>query len=118
MKISNPPEKPKHEIVWEEFWKDICSNNDGTPNFNQIKKELADFNFILDQLPKIYSNLTGGLLSKPMYEASTIINKVDDYYKECIFPDIFDDFIDSLEDNEDINQTQSKYFKDKFKEYI
>ena len=71
---------------WEEFWKGICTN-DGEVDLEQIKKELSDYHFLLEELPKLYSDLTLGLLSKQNYDAATIIQihneKFDCRMKPC-----------------------------------
>lgn len=67
----------EYEKVWEEFWKDIVCNKDGSINVEQVKKELCDYNFMLEQVPKVYSHITNGLLGKPNYKAETVINEFE-----------------------------------------
>lgn len=66
-----------------DFWKDIVSK-DGELDREQLQKELLDYHYILKQLPEIYCHITGGLLSKQMYSAKTIIASSDDYTNKLI----------------------------------
>ena len=67
--------------IYNEFWKSIVEK-DGKLNIEQVKKELADYYFVMKQVPKVYSHITGGKLSKIMYEAETVIAHADDYEQE------------------------------------
>jgi hypothetical protein len=74
--------KEDHDKEWESFWKrDVC-NHDGTINIEQVKKELYDFSFIMEQVPKVYCHITGGMLSKIMYRADTVIRAADDHFNK------------------------------------
>lgn len=70
------------EENWESFWKPIVTNEDGTINIKQIKKELHDFSFIMEQVPRVYCHITGNRMSKVMYHADTVISVADDYFQE------------------------------------
>lgn len=74
--------KESVEENWESFWKPIVTNEDGTINIEQVKKELADFSFIMEQVPKVYCHITGSRMSKVMYHADTVISVADDYFNE------------------------------------
>ena len=82
-------ERLSPEDNYNEFWKEIVEKN-GELDLNQIKKELSDYSFILDQLPKIYCHVTGGLLSKHMYFAGTIIQVFEERQSE-LFEDLLKD---------------------------
>lgn len=70
------------EEIWESFWKPIVSNEDGTINIEQVKKELADFSFVMEQVPKVYCHITGDMMSKVMYRADDVIRMADDHFNE------------------------------------
>ena len=76
------------EKDWE-FWKDIIMK-DGVIDIEQLKKELSDFSMILDEVPKVYDHITGGLLSKPTYPADVVITQADDHSNECFKDNIKD----------------------------
>ena len=42
--------------------------------------DLKDYHFILEQVPKVYMHVTGGLLSKTNYVADVVISSSDDHF--------------------------------------
>lgn len=82
--------------LWEEFWKDICTNEDGTLNLEQIQRELADFHFMIKHVPKVYCTVTGDTLSKPTYDSKTVIKYYENHLNEVV-SDRFDEVIEELE---------------------
>jgi hypothetical protein len=73
-----------YEQVYDEFWKDIVENEDGTLNVDAVKRELADFRHMLNEVPAVYEFVTGGMLSKPNYYARDVISAASDYIERCI----------------------------------
>jgi hypothetical protein len=71
--------------AWEKTWKPLIYT-DGKLDEQKIKNEMHDLWFIYEQVSLIYSELTGGMLSKPMYYADQIIGfhdqKIEDSYNE------------------------------------
>lgn len=80
----NIPHQGAYGEQWETFWKGIVCNADGSINIDQVKKELYDFSFLLDQIPKVYCHITGSRMSKVMYRAETVISVADDYQQQLI----------------------------------
>lgn len=72
------------EEDFEKFWRGIVLNEDGSLNVDQTKKELADFHFIMREVPKVYLHITGHRMSKPMYHAEAVIAEADDHLQELI----------------------------------
>lgn len=66
-----------YETTFDEFWKDIVTNPDGSLNVDQVKKELHDYSKMLDEVPKVYCHVTGGLISKPNTAAEFVIMEAD-----------------------------------------
>lgn len=62
------------ERVYQDFWKEIICDKDGKVDIEQVKKELCDYYKILQEVPKVYSEVTGGVLSKPLYDAETVLS--------------------------------------------
>lgn len=67
---------------WEDFWKEICLNEDGTINLEQIKRELSDFHGVLSEVSKVYENITRGAISKPNTQAKYVIAEVERIHQE------------------------------------
>ena len=53
---------------------DIVCNEDGSINMDQLKEELCAFHFMINEVPKVYSEVTGGLLSYPNYYAESVLS--------------------------------------------
>jgi hypothetical protein len=51
------------EQTWREFWADIVLK-DGRLDLAQVKRELHDFRFLIQSVPKVYDAATGGRISK------------------------------------------------------
>jgi hypothetical protein len=73
-----------YEKDWEEFWKGICTNPDGSINLDQIKRELSDFRHAIEEVPKVYCHITNNRLSKIVYDASQVIAVAEDCANEYI----------------------------------
>ena len=67
------------EKEWE-FWKTIICNEDGTINIDHLKLELHDYSLMLGEVPKVYIEVTGGMLSKQTYYADTVISVFNERY--------------------------------------
>jgi len=65
----------------KDFWKGIIYK-DGKLDEEQVLKELTDYYFVMQQVPKVYCHITSGKLSKLMYNAETIISIADDYISD------------------------------------
>jgi len=76
----------------KEFWKDIIYK-DGKLNEEAVLRELSDYYAVMQEVPKVYCHITGGLMSKIFYEAQVVI----DEYERIIDRDyIYKDDIKSL----------------------
>ena len=49
---------------YEQFWKGIVENEDGTLNKDQIMRELADFSMVINNCELAYSTMTDQTISK------------------------------------------------------
>lgn len=76
--------KAEVEDEWENFWKEIVTDEKGNPDLEQIKRELADYSFILEQVPVVYNHITCGRLSKPNYYADQVTSLADDLQNKDI----------------------------------
>lgn len=73
---------------YEEFWKGIVENEDGTLNKDQVMRELSDYSMVLDNCAKAYYTMTDGVISKQntkFFEVENIFNQNytrTEYYDE------------------------------------
>jgi hypothetical protein len=76
-----------YEITYEDFWKDIVEK-DGKVDMDQIKRELSDYHYLLQEVPYVYDSLAG--LSKPHTPGHVIVARVEDRMidKQMAFDDL------------------------------
>lgn len=108
--------RAESEDTWE-FWKEIIFNSDGTVNMEQVRKELADFSFILEQVPKVYCHVTSDMLSKPNYYADVINNAADDAYR-LLYQEAAKEMIDDLLKGGEITAKARKTIADNIERYL
>lgn len=66
--------------VFETFWKEIIMDEDGNINMDQLKLELLDFYNMINEVPKVYCAVTGGILSKPTWSAEAVLEYFNEKY--------------------------------------
>ena len=85
---------------YEHFWKEIVENPDGSINKEQLMKELHDFTTLINSLGKLYSHITGGVVSKPMTRPDAVLKLFKDQLEEQY--DI--GYADAMEDMNEVTQ--------------
>ena len=83
------------ETVWHDFWEPLVTNHHGIINKHQLKKELYDFFIMLDEVPKVYMEVTNGHISKPNTKAYEVIQEYEEYMNKLI--------VEALEDERNNN---------------
>ena len=68
------------EQVYQDFWKEIICDKDGNIDIEKVKNELCDYYIMLQEVPKVYIEITDGLLSKPLYDAEIVLGVFRDRY--------------------------------------
>ena len=63
-----------YEQDFEDFWKSIVCNPDGSINLDQIKKELYDWHNVMGEVSKVYDHVSGGKISKVTTMAQHVID--------------------------------------------
>lgn len=104
------------EQVYQDFWKSIICKEDGSIDIEQLKKELYDCHVMLEQVPKVYCEVTGGVLSYPTYKAETVLNIFREKYCDKAWAvDLLEDDWDLItaecETNEDYKKAIFEYFE-------
>lgn len=69
---------------WDEKWKALLQNSDGSINLEQLKLELADFEDLINRMTSLTYEVTGGLLSKPTYLVGAIIDAKERYEEHVL----------------------------------
>lgn len=96
---------------YEDFWKDIVENEDGTLNKDQVMRELSDFSMVIDNCSKAYSRMTHQNISTP----TTIFFEVEGLF-EYYFIDkgyVKDDMVEILKNDniEELKNSIKEYFE-------
>lgn len=71
-----------YEQTYTDFWKGIVEHADGSLNRDQMMRELHDFHALLDEVPKVYDEVTGGRISKPNTAAHHVIGEANERSEE------------------------------------
>lgn len=69
------------EKKFHERWRDIVQPN-GQWDLAQVKRELYDYAVVLEEVSKVYDELTGGKITKPNTEAFHVINAAEEYFEK------------------------------------
>lgn len=104
------------EQIYQDFWKDIICDADGNINVEQLKKELYDFYVMIQEVPKVYYAVTGGILSKCLYSAETVLDYFREKYEDKAWAvDLLEDDWDFItaecKSNEDYKKALFEYFE-------
>lgn len=60
----------------DDFWRPLI-HTDGALDETKILNELADYKFLLDNVPQVYMAISNGKLSKPNYPASVMVGEFE-----------------------------------------
>jgi hypothetical protein len=85
--------------VWDEFWADLLTQEDGSMDYDQLKKELSDYHMLLENMPSILMEATGGRVSKPNTDRSVVIGLIQEY-QQRLFEEGYDQAMDEMKDEE------------------
>lgn len=64
--------------TYNDFWREIVENPDGTLNLDQIMRELHDYSVVMREVSLAYDAVTGGRLSKPNTAYGHVVDAVDE----------------------------------------
>lgn len=99
-----------YETSYEQNWKDAIENKDGSVNLDQVKRELFDYSNFLEEASKVYSELTGGRISKPNTMAFEVISEAEAVFQNWVdeaATKIVNAVIDVFEECDDEEDPQS-----------
>jgi hypothetical protein len=92
---------------YKEYWKPLFGFF-GLLNFNQVKKELSDYLIVIENVPHVYMEITGGTLSYITYESKTVIQEYEKYIERDYIEKAF---VEELLEYDDINELKD-YLKE------
>lgn len=86
--IASTSHFPEVMEKFNSFWRDLVCDEQGNLDLLKVAAELYDYSVVLDQVPRVYMDITNGKLSKPHYEASVVIaaatDAVNDLWDEVL----------------------------------
>lgn len=68
-----------YQEQYNDFWKDIVENEDGTLNKDQVMRELSDYSMVMDNCARAFALMTNGAISKQntmFFEVEGIFNSI------------------------------------------
>lgn len=78
----------RKESIDEEFktfWVPIIFDEEnGKLNLEQLKKELYDYSMLLENVPKVYCEVSGGKISKPNTDPNEVISAFNDLLNDAV----------------------------------
>jgi hypothetical protein len=66
------------ERIWQDFWVPLVMR-DGVLDLEQVKRELADCYTLIMNVPKVYCEVTGNRISKPLTDPDAVIGEFEEY---------------------------------------
>ena len=83
---------------YEEFWKGIVENEDGTLNKDQVMRELSDYLMVMDNCARAYCTMTKQRISKQ----NTMFFEVEGIFNELYLDNeiVVDDMVEILKEND------------------
>lgn len=100
-----------YKKTYNEFWKDIVEK-DGKLNKDQIMRELSDFSFMLDQVPKVYCEVSGGMISKTNTYAYEVIEEFNErFLDKAITQDDLRDMVEDCKTKKELVDEIKDYFE-------
>lgn len=70
--------RPDYAQTYEDFWRELVENPDGTLNRDQIMRELHDYRVVMHEVALAYDDVTNGRLSKPNTAARHVVAAVNE----------------------------------------
>lgn len=102
---------------YEEFWKGIIENEDGSINKDQLMRELADYSMVMHNCAMAYSTMTNQIISKQNTKFSAVESIFQEKYFSKDYYDAYgcsEDLIVILNDCNDIDELKkeiAEYFE-------
>lgn len=73
-------QRPEYEQVFDDFWKEIVCNEKGELDPDKVKRELFDYWVAIENVPKVYSEITGGNFSKLNTDYIHVVQAATEHY--------------------------------------
>lgn len=97
---------------YNEFWKDIVENEDGTLKKDQVMRELSDYSMIIDNCTLAYSEMSAGNISKPntkFFEVKALFD--ENFWNKGYVQDDIKDMLNQCEELNELKIALRDYFE-------
>ena len=101
-----------YQEEYNDFWKDIVENEDGTLNKDQIMRELSDYSMVMDNCARAFVLMTNGAISKQntmFFEVEGIFNSIF-IEKALAADDLINTYLTKDMSNDEITAAIKDYF--------
>lgn len=72
------------EEKYRTFWKPLLERPDGSIDMGQVKKELFDFSNMITNTTRAFSELSGGMISKPLTDWDCVVSENNLYHERLM----------------------------------
>ena len=69
-----------YEATFKKFWEEMVTFPDGTLDKDAIMRELHDYHVVLQEVPKVYNEVTGGKINMADTHHSDVIDAIEAFY--------------------------------------
>ena len=84
--------------VYEDFWQTLIETDDGELDKDRVKHELYDYHTLLECVPQVYMQVTGGEILKPNANPKAVIAAAEEYQAaiNAVTIERYDDEVEEL----------------------
>lgn len=100
-------EEKTYQEEYNDFWRDIVENEDGTLNKDQVMRELSDYSMVMDNCSRAFYTMTNGKISKQNTKFFEVENIFNDLYTDT--ETYYEDMAEKDKEIERLNEYISFY---------
>jgi chromosome segregation ATPase len=108
-------EEKTYQEEYNDFWRDIVENEDGTLNKDQVMRELSDYSMVMDNCARAFYTMTNGRISKQNTKFFEVENIFNDLYTDT--ETYYEDMAEKDKEIERLNNIINK-IKEELEAYI
>jgi hypothetical protein len=94
-----------YEQTYTRFWQHLVENPDGSLNRDAVQRELADYQFLIGQVPIVYDEVTGGRVSDPRAMGHAVISIFQERLQQTLDEAVVEQFRELAETVEEKAET-------------
>lgn len=83
-KRTDSPTEKDYDREYDTFWRPLLEFPNGAIKHEELRKNLYDFSRLIENVMKVYFELTGGIISKPLTDPDTVIQLVQEHFEKML----------------------------------